>query len=325
MVLGHSMAHIRQQNFYREVAKLTPVVVVAPDQWLDLRPDPVTDGDFTLVTHPLVWPAWCDPKNRGILHYDAGGLADLVTQHQPDVIYVNEEPESVLVESVHRVSQKLGIPFAIFTWENIFRGHVPELVRDAALVVCGNDWAADIMSQKARKTEILLQVGVDTDHFSARPGVSRNINVGYAGRPVPEKGIGQLGLAYPMAQILPWTDYKYLPWFYSQVKVLVCYSQDSLYWKEQAPPFVAVEGIACGCLVVGSDGGSIPYWAKRHAGRNPAMWVGDDLVSMLGVVTQLGDVERTHIAQLGRTWVEANLGSRVVAQKLVAALRAAIA
>ncbi|GAI61852.1 unnamed protein product [marine sediment metagenome] len=120
-------------------------------------------------------------------------------------------------------------------------------------MICGNPGAEALVKPWNPHTALMLQVGVDIDHFQARPDVSRNIEVAYIGRVTSEKGLPYLSRAWPTVKVLEWKDFKELPWWYSQIQVMVAYSQDVPWWREQAPNYVVLEALLCGCRAITSS------------------------------------------------------------------------
>lgn len=335
LVTGHSLSHIRQQNFFREVARQgCHVVYVSPDEWKDLRPRPRPErfdngGRFEPVLLAAMGTANFNPYEFILL-----GLKNVIFNHRPDVIYCQQEPGSKLLGQC--LKEAGDIPVVCFTWENMKhyeaspefgRLTASEQIKACAGVVAGNDSAKSLCAPFNGNILLGPQVGVDTAHFQARPEVRRDVQVGFIGRPAPEKGAGLVKTIWPTLKILPWVDYTQLPWRMSQVQVLVCFSVDVHYWREQAMPYVACEGIACGALVVASNQGAIPFWAREYSGENPGVIIAggpDNLTELKNYLFTLtnslsnGDaVARETKAAAGREWVVQNLSSPVIARRLI--------
>lgn len=337
-VLGHSMIHIRQHKFYEVVAAHGHnVLLVCPDEWPNnSRPVPViracggvglSDGTFQL--QPLETIIDQSDGSAALNNFRFIGLEDQLTKFQPDVVYVNQEPGSRLLDQVRAwADHHDDVILAGFTWENIaFNERLNEdFLGDWSpidLMVCGNDAAAKLVGNKA-KTVILPQVGVDVDHFQPRE-TERSIGVAYIGRPAPEKGVELLRLAWPLVQALPWKPWLELPWWYSQCKVVVCPSLDTPYWREQAMPYVAVEAMACGARAVVSDGGSIPFWMMEFSPTIPApvSMVAQGRAGMLSQAIEEA-LNEPDTEQKGREWVVNNLGHMTIARQLIDAFGEAI-
>ena len=339
VVVGHSLIHIRQINFFKEVARLgRQVTLFCPDRWGEQAQDDyqasVGDSGGMLAVRPLPLAQTLElqagsPLDRLWFPDLPEELAKLELGPE-DWIYIQQEPESRLAHEV--AALKLPARKALFTWQNISRP-LDHFAYFAALdhydlVVCGNDGAETRMKHAgAKRTLVLPQVGVDTDHFQARPNVPRDIPVAYIGRPAPEKGVPQLLQAWPAAKILDWVDYRELPWRYSQAQIVVCFSQDTDNWREQAMPFVACEAMACGCAVIVSDAGSIPFWHNTYPGPqdpSPAVVVPQGSVETLGRAIRgllAKPALRQELADKGRPWVLRNLSSPIIARRLLDAFQ----
>lgn len=326
-VVGHSLIHVRQQLFWKHVSELGhTVLLIGPDEWGAQRMKRVASDAFSTLGLPVVM---LRPDGVTQYAYMLSGLYTYLTEFSPDLVYVNQEPESALAEQVAGYSATQHRPFAVFTWENLIpRGtQAQSILGAAALTVCGNQEAEALALPFARGTVVLPQVGVDTDHFQARPGRLRQTAVAYIGRRAPEKGVEDLLTAWPTAKVYGWKPWEALPWFYSEVQVVVCPSRDTEQWHEQAMPYVAVEAMCCGCAVVVSNAGSIPFWMRQYAGSCPgANMVGqgniDELRSVLTMLT--GDQAlQSKMSRLGRQWVMEYLSTPVVGKQVANALEAA--
>ena len=292
--------------------------MVAPGQWHNLR---IQDEDLQFPMGGFQLRGCRHIGGDNIYNFQLLGAKDLIMKFAPDWLIVQQEPESILAQESVGWAKELGCKFALFTWQNIrFQGGY-EVLRNSDLVVCGNPEAERLVKPWNVDTLLLLQVGVDTDHFQARPGVERNVEVGYIGRPNEEKGIRCLIQAWPTARILEWKDFKELPWWYSQVRVIVAYSQDTSEWKEQAPNYVTLEALSCGCDVVTSDTEAMKYWNETcpvgyRAELNPLLETKEEVLRKAIQKALSQDV-----GNKGRQWVIDNFSNHVVAKKLLETLK----
>ena len=320
-VLGHSLIHIRQINFLREVASLGhEVLILAPGEWSEQRIGSTPwhsmgEGRYQIRTLKHF-------GGEDVYRFKFVGVEDVLEEFNPDVLYVMQEPNSIVALDCSRLPYKK----ALFTWENLPSNYTPlgnQVLKEYDLIVCGNGEAQELVSKHNTNIVVLPQVGVDTVHFQARP-VKRDTSVAYIGRATQEKGVDKLLIAWPTARVLAWQDYLRLPWWYSQVKVIVTYSQDVESWREQAPPYVSVEGLCCRCAVVTSNAGSIPFWlGGKFATPCPGVKIvpQNDMAALkIAIGEAVASYKEDDIR--GREWVEQYLSSRVIAQKLVEALNA---
>ena len=230
--------------------------MIAPGEWFDYKVESYKQDTFELAT--------CKHMGDNIYSYKLLGAKELIENFGPDWLYVQAEPGSLTADEAldWKVDKK-----ALFTWENIsIKGSGALQLLKYDLVICGNPEAETLVKPHNPHTALMLQVGVDTDHFQARPGVLRNIEVAYIGRRTLEKGTSYLLRAWPLASFLGWKDFKELPWWYSQVEIIVAFSQDVPHWREQAPNYVVLEALSCGCKCVVSDTASMGYWLEGCPG-----------------------------------------------------------
>ena len=318
--VSHSHIALRQQLFFREAAKQGhSVLMVSPGHWFNLRTTQqeikYPDGNWELKT--------CKHMGDNIYTYKLLGAKDLVEKFGPDWLYIQAEPGSLLVKEA--LTWNIGRR-ALFVWENIsIKGDGPTQLQDYDLVVCGNPEAEALIKSWNPNTTLLLQVGVDTNHFQARPNVDRNISVAYIGRAAPEKGLPYLIQAWPTVHVLEYKDFKELPWRYSQVKVIVAYSQDVPWWKEQAPSYVVLEALSCGCKVVTSDTAAMKYWLEGcpgveiitgHQQPNDTLRTERVIALKAGIQHALGSEIRSE----SRDWVIERFSNPVMAKKLLEVL-----
>lgn len=323
-VVGHSLIHVRQVSFFKELARLGhDVLLLPPGEWGEQRArsvstQPEGKGTFTIRTLRHF-------GGEDSYRFQFSGLRDALRDLSPDVLYVQQEPGSLVAAE----AAEYDVKKALFTWENLSSNYTPyanQVLSKYDLVVCGNNDAESLVRESNKNTVVLPQVGVDTVHFQSRETILRDIAVAYIGRQVEVKGVDKLLLAWPTTRVLKWQPYERLPWWYSQCQIVVCFSQDTDRWREQAMPYVAVEAMCCGCAVVVSDAGSIPFWLLGGFADpcpNVAI-VPQDQLGMLrnsiGHFLSLTPECRLAAHLESRQWVEKYLGSKVIAERLTECL-----
>ena len=320
--VSHSHIAHRQQWFFQEIAKQGhDVLMIAPGQWGNLRATAHSflshggaKSTFDFVTCRHVF-------GDNLYTYRFLGAKEAIERFDPDWLYVQQEPGSVIAtEAISWKAKKR----AIFTWENIELRDT-EILKRYDLVVCGNPDSLELVRPHNPNVLLDLQVGIDVGHFCARPGVERSIKVAYIGRRIPEKGLPYLIRAWPTVQLLDWQDYLMLPWSYSQVDTVVAYSQDVPHWKEQAPNYIALEALSCGCKVVTSDTSAMKYWlegcpgvvvAEGHEQR-------DGLLRPERISSLRESIERStslKVGDSGRDFVKRKFSNKGIAEELICCL-----
>ena len=315
-VIGHSLIHVRQHIFNRELSKIgIDVTLFSPGEWREQKAQNLDEGNFHIRTLRHF-------GGEDVYRFKFVGLEDAIREGGFDWIYVNQEPNSIVALDCSKLPYKK----ALFTWANIPSDYTPlgnQVLKEYDLVVCGNGEAQELVSEHNTSTVVLPQVGVDTVHFQARP-VKRDTSVAYIGRATQEKGTDKLLIAWPTARVLAWQSYESLPWWYSMCKIVVNYSQDVPQWREQAMPYTSMEAICCGVFSIVSDAGSIPYWHREFAGENPGVRIvpQNSLTELKSTIEEClsATIAREESVKAGREWVEENLSSKVIAKRLVECL-----
>jgi glycosyltransferase involved in cell wall biosynthesis len=329
-VIGHSLIAERQALFCEALRKQgAEVLEIYPSNWNNLH----RDGGFEIMGTNFQTYAFKDDAFNKIKIFS------------PDVIYSMTEvwqEQSVLSMLWAKV---INVPLVLFVWENIRMLNAFEiaLIEQCALVVCGNSDAENIVKPYAKRILRLTQVGIDTDLFKkdkieweimddtpeAKEQIKnmqddescffgeggRNFEVGYAGRPTPEKGIK---VAEAMKEkfntkIAEGVGYQGMPEWLNDIECLIIPSQDTKEWREQWPALIA-EALACETPVVAYDAGNI----KEHYGECEAV----KFVMQGGVTAMEFEIkkvldDRQRLGKIGREFVMNKFSNEVVAKKLL--------
>ncbi len=273
------------------------VVGVIPERWRP-PPEPVEDGEV------VRWPVRL--RGRPHLHLYREPLR-LLAEFRPDLIHVDEEPYSAVTWQLVRAARRRGVPAVFFAWQTIAKRLPPPfgwmrafVFRHAAGAIAGTHRAAETLERLGYRGPLTIvpQFGVDLERFQPSPGHRRarraalglgenEVVIGFAGRLVPEKGVGVLVQALarlPAARLVilgegreqaelaslatrsgldgrvrfpghqPSRD---MAGWLAAFDVLVLPSLTTAGWAEQFGR-VLVEAMACRVPVVGSDSGEIP-------------------------------------------------------------------
>lgn len=221
-------------------------------------------------------------------YYSHAALAAVIEREQPDILHVEQEPESINLLQFSLLKAQHRIPLVFVAWEDHnplrlgwgFR-KINYAMADGGIF--GNRVALKRAVQFGfgKKADVIPQYGFDIT-YDGHPRKSHGrFVVGYAGRLVAEKGVqtlvdatrgmpdtdllvageGPLASAIqsePHAQMLGWVPRAEMARFWSRIDVMVLPSlTDRKKWVEQFGR-VIVEAMAAGVPVIGSDAGRIP-------------------------------------------------------------------
>jgi glycosyltransferase involved in cell wall biosynthesis len=220
--------------------------------------------------------------------YSPAALARVIEQERPDIVHVEQEPESLNLLQFSLMKRRYRFPLVFVTWEDHnplrlgwgFR-KVNYAAADAGIF--GNQVAMDRARALgfSKKMDVIPQYGFEITYDGGQRAEDGRFVVGYAGRLVPEKGVttlidatrgmpqtevlvaGEGPLApsireEPNVRMLGWVPRAEMADYWSQLDVMVLPSlTDGKKWVEQFGR-VLVEAMAAGVPVVGSDAGRIP-------------------------------------------------------------------
>jgi len=205
--ISHSCVIDVNQQLYVELAGRPDVklLLIAPDQWdSSLRGDTAFSclPELKDLAHPLptAFPGHIH------LHWYRG-LGPVLQEFEPDVLYVDEEPYSLVTTQALGRQRRLGCKLVFYTKQNLFKRYFPPFsfmqkraldCADHAMVV--SDEAAEVLRAKGYTgTMTELPHGIDpqlvaphdSEPLRARLGIKAPI-IGYVGRIAAEKGVWDL-------------------------------------------------------------------------------------------------------------------------------------
>lgn len=222
--------------------------------------------------------------------YDPRQLDRVLEEFRPDLVHVEEEPESLSLLQISLLRRRYEFRLVFFSWENVNPQHLGWPVRkvtfgssDAGIV--GNRAAVARCERLgfSKPLALIPQYGFDIAPpvRAAHTGVERDrFVVGYAGRLVAEKGLRTLAEAtrslpdtalllagsgamanelarQPHVTLLGALQRHDMDQFWRGIDLLALPSLTTPRWAEQFGR-VLVEAMARGVPVVGSSSGAIP-------------------------------------------------------------------
>jgi glycosyltransferase involved in cell wall biosynthesis len=195
------------QRKLEELARLPGIelTAVVPPLWRDSRGETrlervFVDG-YRLLETPIAL--------NGHFHaHFYPRLSRTLTQLQPDLLHVDEEPYNLAAWQAMQWAVSNRCPALFFTWQNLDRRYPPPFnwmerysYRHAAYAIAGNHEAARVLAAKGYRgpSAVIPQFGVDPQLFSPattsaliEQSAQTRLIVGYAGGLVPEKGVDLL-------------------------------------------------------------------------------------------------------------------------------------
>ena len=283
------------------------VALLAPSNWQALewnRPLELETPYPEIKTYPA--PVLFTGR-VGAHIYNPVKIWQVINDFKPDVIQVEEEIFSLCALEVAFWAKLYNKPMVVFGWENqqrslpLFRRWVRNFVMGATnLFLAGNKDGAEVMHNwnYQGQIEVMPQMGVDTDLFTpALKKKQKEVNIGFLGRLVPEKGldtlfaaVGQLkkqnidcqvticGSGASEAELrqeaelqqisdrVVWrgaVPHEAAPAELGNFDIMVLPSRSVATWKEQFG-HVIIEAMAMGIPVIGSNCGEIPNVIARE-------------------------------------------------------------
>jgi len=309
-VLAHSLVALRQQLFLKELARLCPVLAIAPEQWGKHKSTKTiiktAEQDYEFINY-LVMQSFRD-------YTFPESAFDKIKRFRPDIIYSITEPSQKQFELSYGWAKRLDLPLVIFSWENIAR--YPNVMKGMVRkVICGNPEAQMLFNDAGFDTELIIFPGIDTSLFRCKPTKERDDLI-FVGRDVVEKGIATVNLLHKDFSILQPKDvgYAQMPSWYNNAKIQIVPSLNTLMWKEQFPSCIA-EGLACEIPAVAYDTGSI---RSMYAGCDAVILVPENSSKLMQkeIMRLLSNEgERIRLGKLGRRFVESRYSNEVVAKE----------
>ncbi len=339
LVVSHPAVLSVNQEIYGELARRGwRVTMVVPSRWRHeyssdyVTPQALAGLEGSLHPVPIVM------AGRPQRHLYLTRCRALARRSGARVAFLEAEPYSLAAAQWRGALRSLGVPFGVQCYENIDRP-LPapvrwlrsRVLRDADFVAARSQTAAQLASAWGANGEVgFAPPGVPM--WERVPEAAPHpFTVGYAGRLIASKGLGDLleavrrldapiellmigngelrsdleGQPIPgsRVRILDSLSHEQMASGYAQLDVLVLPSHTTPTWKEQFGR-VIIEALWCGVPVIGSDSGEIPWLIELTGG---GLVFGEGDVEMLaGAIAKLrAEPElRAELARAGRATVQ---------------------
>jgi glycosyltransferase involved in cell wall biosynthesis len=339
-VTGHSLIHPRQHMLFSHMSAigLAEVQVISPSRWGSEQCAPVSVNGYEHVCLESV--------GASFLSYRLRGLEEAISDFNPDILYVMEEPYTPFALRCSKIAEEHAIPMVIFTWENVLDRRFgerndkieAEVIAKAAILVAGNESAKKRLINKGAAEDniaVCPQTGISTDIFKPMPDVEKTYDCAYFGRMVKEKGIeyiervvkdlklkmlwggGRGDMAPSYGNYIGWIDYLRLPEYYNKTKLFVTYPYAYNGYSEQMN-FSIGEAMACGLPVITSTNGSIGEVYKEA----PVAFAAGANVRSLKIGLQYAQAKSEEWEKDSVKWVHGNLSLDAIAHRLLKILKA---
>jgi glycosyltransferase involved in cell wall biosynthesis len=288
LLISHSYTDPGYWDKLDALGRRVELAVVMPDAWRGyLHPAaPVPPGGRAAPWRQYrLKVSWQGLAFRYV--YDPRQLAQVLDDFRPDLVHVEEEPESLSMLQVSLLRRRYGFRLVFFSWENVHPQRLGWPVRrvtfgSADAGIAGNHAAIERCERLGFRKPLALipQYGFDLAPLAARRTPQERLVVGYDGRLVAEKGLRTLAEAtrslpdtelliagsgpleaelarQPHVRMLGALQRRDMDRFWEGVDLLALPSLTTPRWAEQFGR-VLVEAMGRGVPVVGSSSGAIP-------------------------------------------------------------------
>ena len=294
LVVSHPAVLGVNQELYRELdGRGWSVSMVVPSHWRNeysggrMTPQALAGMEASLNPVPIVL------AGRPQRHLYLARCRAICLRLGIEVAFLEAEPYALAASQWGFTLSRLGIPFGVQCYENIDRplpGPVrwlrSRVLREAAFVAARSDTAGRLAAAWGAKGEVGFAPPAVPGWEQLPTPHDHPFTVGYAGRLVPSKGLGDLlgavrkleapvelvligngelrgeleGQPIPGSRVsvIDGLRHEEMASGYAQLDVLVLPSHTTASWKEQFGR-VIIEALWCGVPVVGSDSGEIPW------------------------------------------------------------------
>lgn len=355
-IVSHLYADPANRAKLKALADLgVSVTAAVPDRWIPNAGAAQTtrggdDGGVRVVPIPVEGPV----AEPGELLWNAKAVRKLLTEFEPDVIHIEEEPWTQPASMGLRLARRLNVPGVIATAESLARSYTirqrlrrERSLRLAAGVVGANSLAL-ALATKRRPTAPSLSLprfGVTPPPAVAPREPHTGLAIGFVGRLVPERGLDLLfracvnlagkwtltvvgtgpsqeeleGLAQRLgiSARISWLGAlprQAVDEIWPRLDCLVLPSRTTERWVMTAGQ-AAIHAMANGVAVVGTDSGALP----EIVGNGGRIVPEEDVPALTAVLQELYS-DRTQCERLGsagRRRIVEEFSDRAIAGKML--------
>src|SRR5437762_7576123 len=219
LVLSHTELQPAHRGKLRALAaRGLEVTVAIPQRWREPwfgRPiDVAWERQGGLEVFPLPASGMGGGRNAELANakYGRRALKALLRDRRPDLVQIEEEPNSNAARQVLGAARRFGIPVVLFTHQNValdqgWWAHWKQrrMLRKLTGLVAGSDLAGTIVRQDAPNLPIAVipQLGALAPH-EPQHVPHEGLAIGVVGRLVPQKGLDTLLQALALQRGLKW-------------------------------------------------------------------------------------------------------------------------
>lgn len=187
-------------SFYREPGRRDKLRALAGLGWEVVAAIPGGEASTDAGVRLTPIAVRGDPADPATLRWNRGAVKRLLSEYRPDVVQIEEDPDTPLAELGATASAALGLPYVIFSWQSLprspgllVRRRVRRVLAGASGVIGGNRLAEELLREDApgALSTALPQAGITFPPAPTRPP-REGLVIGFAGRLVPERGLDQL-------------------------------------------------------------------------------------------------------------------------------------